>query len=128
MTLSFVLATLICATVAMVIGGLWYSPILFGNTWKRLAKPPEQGPHPGLMYGGAFLLMLLGAGVFGAFIGAEPDLGFSVAAGASAGVAWAAGSLWISYLFEARPLRLGLINGSYHVVQYTAFGFIFGVV
>lgn len=31
------LAVLLCGVTAMVIGALWYSPILFGNIWMKLS-------------------------------------------------------------------------------------------
>ncbi len=31
-------AVLVAAIVSMVIGGLWYSPLLFGNLWMKLNK------------------------------------------------------------------------------------------
>ena len=40
---------------------------------------------------------------------------------------WVAASYGINYLFERRPLRLWLINGGYHVLQFTAFGLILGL-
>lgn len=113
---------------AMVVGGLWYSPLLFGNAWKRLADVPDDADaNPTVTYGGAFALILLAAVIFGAFIGADPDLGFALGAGVSAGFAWAAGSIWISYLFEGRSLKLGLINGGYHIVQYTLYGLFYAI-
>lgn len=60
------------------------------------------------------------------FLGPAPELGFAVGAGFAAGLAWVAGSFGISYLFEHRSLKLWLINGGYHVVQYTLFGAILG--
>lgn len=128
MDITFTISTLIAATGAMILGGLWYSPILFGNTWKRLAQPSENVLSPAITYAGAFILLIVAAAVFGAFIGRDAGLGFALIAGLSAGVAWAAGSLWISYLFESRPLRLALINGGYHVAQYCIFGLVFGLI
>ncbi len=37
MEISF-LPVLVCAVVSMIIGMLWYGPILFGKTWARLIK------------------------------------------------------------------------------------------
>ncbi|NJO13074.1 MAG: DUF1761 domain-containing protein [Gammaproteobacteria bacterium] len=49
------------------------------------------------------------------------------AAGLSAGLCWVAGSFGINYLFEQRSLRLFLINGGYHTVQYTLIGLVLGL-
>jgi len=124
-----IIAAFVASIGAMLFGGLWYSPLMFEGPWKRLSAIPEDAQqNPASTYGGAFVLLLLGALVFGAFIGPSPSLGFALGAGVSAGVAWAAGSLWISYLFEGRPLKLGLINGGYHIGQYALFGLTFGLI
>ena len=127
--MDMLITATVAAVGAMLVGGLWYSPVMFEGAWKRLSNMPEDmDQNAAVTYGGAFVLLLLGAVVFGAFIGESPDLMFSLGAGVSAGIAWAAGSLWISYLFEGRPLKLGLINGGYHIAQYTVYGLAFGLI
>ena len=41
-------AVLVAALSAFLIGGLWFSPVLFGSAWKRAngfaADPPPAGP------------------------------------------------------------------------------------
>jgi len=125
-----VIAVLVASVAAMFLGGLWYSPLLFEKQWRQLvALPADHAPaNPALIYGGAYLLMLLSAAVFHAFLGPKPDFGFAVGVGVAAGIAWAAGSLWISYLFEGRPRGLYFINGGYHIAQYTVYGLVFGLI
>jgi hypothetical protein len=128
MELSILIAAAVGSIAAMVVGGVWYSPLLFGAAWKRLAQVPDTSQtNPAMIYGGAFALIFLGALVFGAFIGSSPEVGFAIGAGLSAGLAWAAGSLWISYIFEGRPVRLGLINGGFHIIQYGLIGLAFAI-
>ena len=111
---------------AFILCGLWYSPLLFGRTWQRLSAYNEaRPPNPAIAYGGAFMLILLSALIFGAFLGPQPALGCAMGAAVSAGVAWAAGSYWGSDLFEGRPLRLSLINGGFMIGQFTIFGLAF---
>ena len=86
-----------------------------------------KGGNMALIFGTAFLLSLLAAYVFGMFLGQEMGLWPSVAAGAAAGICWVAASFGINYLFERRPLRLWLINGGYHALQFTLFGLILGL-
>jgi hypothetical protein len=122
-------AVLACAVASMVLGGLWYSPALFGNAWMRAAGISEEKARSakmGVVMGSAFVLSLIGAAVFALFLGPEPALGFAIGAGSSAGLCWVAGSFGINYLFEQRPLRLFLINGGYHTLQYTLIGVILG--
>ena len=120
----------IAAISAFVIGGLWYSPIVFGKRWAVLAgiSPEKQAEaNPGVIYGLAFVLLFAAAFVFSMFLGPDPEFGFATGAGLSAGVFWVAGAFGINYLFEQKPLSLFLINGSYHALQFTVYGLVFGI-
>jgi hypothetical protein len=77
--------------------------------------------------GVSFVLALIGAAVFAAFLGPKPAPGFATAVGFAAGLSWVAGSFGINYLFEQRSLKLFLINGGYHTLQYTLIGLILGL-
>ena len=123
------IAVALCAVSSLVIGGLWYSPALFARQWQAaagLSQEQTQGGNMAMIFGGAFLLSLIAAAVFAMFLGPDMTLGAATAAGFAAGLCWVAASYGISYLFERRPLSLWLINGGYHVLQFTAFGFILG--
>ena len=52
----------------------------------------------------------------------------AVSAGFSAGLCWVAASYGITYLFEHRQLKLWLVNGGYHTLQFTLFGAIIGAI
>ncbi|HUE79248.1 MAG TPA: DUF1761 domain-containing protein [Sphingomicrobium sp.] len=124
------IAVLLSAVSSMVLGGVWYSPMLFAKPWQQAAGLSDEQAASGNMaviFGGAFLLSLVAAAVFAMFLGREMGLGPSIAAGASAGLCWVAASFGINYLFERRPLRLWLINGGYHILQFTLFGLILGL-
>ena len=73
-----------------------------------------------------FLLSLIAAAVFAMFLGRNFGLVPAIAAGASAGLCWVAASYGITYLFEHRPVKLWLIDGGYHTLQFTLFGAILG--
>ena len=123
-------AVVVAAMLSFVLGGLWYAPGVFGRAWQREVGVSDEQLERGSqakIFGGSLVLSLLGAWVFAMFLGPAPELGFAVGAGFAAGLAWVAGSFGISYLFEHRSLRLWLINGGYHVAQYTLFGAILGV-
>ena len=124
------IAVALCAVSSLVIGGLWYSPTLFARQWQSAAGISDeqaQGGNMAMIFGGAFLLSLLAAAVFAMFLGPDMSVGAATAAGFAAGLCWVAASYGINYLFERRPLRLWLINGGYHVLQFTAFGLILGL-
>ena len=115
---------------AFLLGGLWYSPVLFGKAWQRAAGVSDETAAGGsmpLIFGGGIVLALIAAAVFAMFLGPKPALSFALGAGASAGLCWVAASLGILYLFERRPLAHWLINGGYATAMFTLFGLILGL-
>jgi hypothetical protein len=123
-------AVLAAGLSSMILGGLWYSPLLFGKAWSAASGVSDErakSANMGKVMGTAFVLAVIGAAVFAAFLGPRPGLMFATAAGLSAGLCWVAGSFGINYLFEQRPLRLFLINGGYHTLQYTLIGLVLGL-
>ncbi len=125
-----ILAVVAAALSAFALGGLWYSPILFGKKWQALAGLSDedlQASNPVVKLGLAFVLALVAAFVFAAFLGPAPALPFATSAGFAAGLGWVATSFGINYLFEQKSMGLFLINGGYHTVQFTLIGAILGL-
>lgn len=123
------LAVFAAAISAFLLGGLWYSPALFGKAWQRSAGLSDEqlkGGNAAKIYGGAFVLSLVAAATFAMFLGKLPA-GVATAYGFCAGLAWVAASFGINYLFERRPLSLWLVNGGYHTLQFTLYGLILGL-
>lgn len=117
---------LICGIASMLLGGLWYSPLLFGKAWQAGAGLSDESLARGNMatvYGLAFLLSLGAAILFALLMGDRHGLVPWTAAGAAAGAMIAAG-FGINYLFERRSVRQWLINGGYHFLQFALFGLI----
>lgn len=124
------LAVIAAAVSSFVVGGLWYSPALFGKAWQKEAGLTDEqlkAGNPAKIFGGSLVLSLIAAAVFAMFLGPKPGLGFAFGAGLSAGLCWVAASFGINYLFEHRSLRLFLINGGYHTVQFTVIGVVLGL-
>jgi Protein of unknown function (DUF1761) len=123
-------AVLAAAVSAFALGGLWYSPLLFSAAWQKETGQPRERLHsgnPAVVFGMAFLLALIAAFVFALFLGPHPSLTLGLGAGFSAGLCWVAASFGINYLFERRSLKLFLINGGYHTVQFTMYGLVLGL-
>jgi len=123
-------AVLAAAVSAFVVGGLWYSPMLFGNVWLKetgLSKQQLDQANPAVTFGLSFVLALLASFVFAMFLGPRPAFGFALAAGLMAGIFWVGTSFGINYLFEHKSFRLFLINAGYHTVQYGVIGAILGL-
>jgi hypothetical protein len=117
---------MLCGIASMVLGGLWYSPLLFGKSWQRGAGLSDEELARGnmaLIYGGAFLLSLAAAVIFALLAGHRHGILPWTLAGAGAG-ALVAAAFGINYLFERRSLSQWLINGGYHLLQFILFGLI----
>ena len=124
------IAVLLCGVSALVLGGVWYSPLLFAKPWQSAAGLSDEQAKSGniaVILGGAFILSLMAAYGFGMFLGTTMPLAGAVGAGLAAGLCWVAASFAINYLFERRPAKLWLINGGYHTLQFTLFGLILGL-
>jgi Protein of unknown function (DUF1761) len=123
-------AVLAAALVNFVIGGLWYSPLVFGKLWMKAngfsAQDLEKG-SPAVIFGVSFVLCLVMAGNLAAFLG-DPSvtMGFAVAASVAAGLGWAAAGLAVVALFERRSGAYILVNGGYLTVSFVAMGVILG--
>lgn len=123
------LAVLAAAFSSFLLGGIWYSA-LFAKRWQAAAGLSDAQVASGnkaVIFGGAFVLALISSAVFAMFLGPKPSLALGVGAGAAAGLCWVAASFGMNHLFERRPLRLFLINGGYHTLQFTLIGAILGV-
>jgi Protein of unknown function (DUF1761) len=121
------LAVTAAAISTFLIGGLWYSPILFGKIWQRETGLSDQQLASSNMlriFGAALLLSLIAAFVFALFLGPRPSMSLGLGAGFSAGLCWVASSIGINYLFARRSLKLFLIDGGYHTVQFTVIGIV----
>lgn len=119
------LAILAAAAISFLIGGVWYSPILFAKRWQQLTGLSDERLKQGSMariFGLAFVCSLVMAANLAAFLGAKATVGFGLAAGAATGIGWVAMCFAVNDLFERRPLALWLINSGYHIVSLTLMG------
>lgn len=122
------LAVLVAALSTFLIGGLWYSPMLFEKGWlsaNNFTQDDLRSRNMPLVFGLSFLLSFIMALNLAMFIGQE-DLSFGIAAGFLTGFAWVSLAMGIIALFEKRPLKYVLINGGYMVVAFTVMGAILG--
>lgn len=124
------LAVALAALSAFVLGGLWYSPMLFANKWMALSGQSEEklkSGNMGMIFGGAFVCALISAFMLALlFEGRVSEVQDAASAGFGIGLGIVAASLGLNYFFERRPLGLWLINGGYFVLQFTIMGAIIG--
>jgi hypothetical protein len=134
------LAVLVAGISAFVVGGIWYSPGLFGKAWMKDNNFTEEqikaGGNKGKIFGFTFIFSLVMAANLGMFLmdppancgegcGIKTDLAWGATAGFLAGV-WTFCAIAIHSLFELKPWRLILINGFYSLVSLTLMGAIIG--
>lgn len=122
------LAVFVAALSTFLIGGLWYSPLLFEKGWmtsNNFTQDDLKKRNMPLVFGLSFLLSFIMSFNLGMFIGQE-DVAFGTIAGFMTGLGWVALAIGIISLFENRSLKYVLINGGYMVVAFTVMGVILG--
>lgn len=123
-------AVLAAAFSTFVLGGLWYSPLLFGKAWMRVNNFSESDLttfSKARMFGWSFifaLVMSLNLAMFLAAPGTNTVWG--IAAGALTGVGWVAMAIAIIGVFENRSWGYIAINGGYMIVAFVVMGAILG--
>ena len=121
------IAVFVAALASFLLGGLWYSPAMFGKAWQRetgLTDEKLKSGNMAMIFGVSLVLSLLAAWNFANFLGPRPSVVFGAGVGFSAGLLWVAGSFGINYLFERRSFKLFCINGGYHTLQFTIIGLV----
>ena len=124
------LAIFVAAVSAFILGGLWYSPLMFVKRWMKetgITEEDTKNTNMLKLFGFAFLLSLIASVFLAMFIGPKAGAGFGAMAGFMAGLGWGFTFMGISYLFESRTLAHFLINSTYSVISLTIMGFIIGV-
>lgn len=121
-------AVAVAGVTAWVVGAIWYSKLLFGNQWMKLAQLKDVRPNPV-----TYLVGLL-AYVLAAYILAQVAAAFganSLVAGMMAGFwTWLGFVATISLgsvLYEGKPLSLYLLNNGYNLISFLVMGGIIGL-
>lgn len=124
-----VMAAVAAAISTFVIGGIWYSPLLFHKAWASTNGFTEADLKGGeaRIFGIAFVLALVMAFNLAAFLGTpDTDTAWGATAGALTGLGWVAPAIATIALFERRSLSYILINGGYFAVAFIVMGAILG--
>ena len=117
------------ATVAAnILGGIWYSPAVFGKVWRKAAGLPTSDgmTNPAMTFVSGFILQLLVASMLAALLGPNAGATEGVQLGSLIGFSFVFTTIAVTNLFERRPLSLILINAGFHVVSLGLMGFIIG--
>jgi hypothetical protein len=124
------LAVLAAAISTFALGGLWYSPALFGRAWmsvNQLSPADLAKSSMGKIFGLAFVFAVVMAANLAAFL-AEPKTtaSWGAIAGFLAGFGWVTLGIATISLFERRSSKYVLINGGYMTVSFVLMGLIIG--
>ena len=120
-------AVIVAALSTFMIGGMWYSPAVFGKPWMRENGFTEESLKGGNMpkiFGLAFFLALIAAINLAMFLGPEDKPEMGALWGFAAGFGWVATFVGTHYLFERKSFTLFLINAGYSVVALPVMGVI----
>ena len=122
------LAVIAAAFSTFLLGGLWYSPLLFEKRWlnaNNFNQEDLKKRKMPMVFGLSFLLSFIMSLNLALFIGQE-DVVFGTIVGFMTGFGWVALAIGIISLFESRSLKYVLINGGYMIVSFTIMGAILG--
>jgi hypothetical protein len=119
------------ATVAaFVLGGIWYSPSVFGRLGLSEARQTEvhedRDRNIQLIFVIAFLFQWLTASLMAAVLGPNATIRDGIITGLLVGFFFVSTALGISAIFDKRPIVRIFVNGSYHVVTFTVMGALLG--
>ena len=107
-------AILTAAVSAFLVGGLWYSPVMFGALWKKANRFAADEPPAatGKIFAVSFVLSLVMAFNLAMFLNeAKTTLAWGATAGFLAGFGWVAMGIGVVSLFERRPWTYVIVNG-----------------
>ena len=120
------IAVLVAAVSSFILGGLWYSPVLFGKAWMRESGFDEtQAGHPGKVFGFAFVFSVIAAFCFASLVGQSPSLMMALHYALIVGIGFVAMSFGINYQFSNKSFLLLAIDGGYHLGQFLLFALVY---
>jgi uncharacterized protein DUF1761 len=122
-------AVLVAALSTFLLGGLWYSPVLFGPKWQREAGDTrtKADRHSARVFGLSLLFALIAAFAYAWLMPPAADVLHAALQGLVVGAGLVAASFGINYQFANRSGALWLIDAGYHAAQFTIYGIILGL-
>jgi len=124
-------AVIVAALSNFLIGGLWYSPLLFGKVWMKENNFSDDDLKKGNMakiFGITFLFSIVMAFNLGMFLNdANTTTSWGAIAGFLAGFGWVAMSIFTIGQFERKSAKYMLIHGGYVTISFIVMGLIIGI-
>lgn len=124
------IAVFVCALMSLVLGALWYSPMLFFKAWQGangFSDEKAKEANPAKTFTVTFLLAWLMSYNLAFFLGDKSTTWqWGLAAGMLSSI-WAVGMFITVGLFEFRSLKYLAINCGYIILYFATIGFIIGI-
>jgi hypothetical protein len=123
------LAVIAAALSGFIIGGLWYSKVLFGKPWQQatgITDEQMKTGNPAKIFGLSFVCLFIASLFLAMFIGPQSDMTYGGMAGFMAALGWVATFIGMNSLFERKSGKLFLIDAGYAIVTLTEMGLILG--
>jgi len=123
------LGIIIAAAIMFVVGGIWYSPMLFAHAWSRETGVTEHQPTPKSMLRFSALLLLfllLDASILACILASwlpGNNWHHGLAVGFLGGML-AMTVVGMNTLFERKSLKLFVINSGYYLIGFSLMGVI----
>jgi hypothetical protein len=123
-------AVAVAALSNLVVGALWYSPLVFGKLWLKytgLTEEQLREGNPLIVYGLTLVFSFVMSFNLAAFL-ADPSttVSWGVIAGFLAGFGWAAMTIFVIGLFERKSVGYLMIHGGYATINLVVMGVILG--
>ncbi len=123
-------AVILAAFSYLILGTLWYSPLLFGNKWIKLKGFTDadfKTNKPMWMITlASFLSAAVAATVISIILGPKSNGVFGAIIGACIAIFFISMSKLTSVLFENQPVRLFFLHAGFDIVAFIIMGSIIG--
>jgi len=124
-------AVLVSAIAGMVVGGIWYSPLLFAKPWMKLAGRKDMKPGEGAVAGyiTAFVGTLIMAYVLAHFIGyvSATTIWSGAVTGLWVWLGFTGTAFLTTYTFANRSKKLWAIDAFQYLAIFVVMGMILAV-
>ncbi len=123
-------AIILAAFSYLLIGSLWYSPLLFGKQWIRLLGFTDEDFKTNkpmwLILTLSFLSAAIASFLIAVILGPKPNAEFGAIVGAAIALCWISMSKLYNVLFENQKVQLFLLHAGFDLVTFMVMGAIVG--
>ena len=123
-------SVLLAAVSYLIVGSLWYSPLLFGKLWIKLNSFCDEDLKSSrplwMILILSFLSAVISSFVIAVVLGPRPSPDFGAIVGAIVAICWITMSKLTDVLFENKPVKLFFLHAGFDLVSFMIMGAIVG--